>query len=34
VADMLGVAALEIGDPMAVFVLVESDDSAFHFCAV
>jgi hypothetical protein len=28
VADVLGVAALEVGDPVGVFVLVEGDDFA------
>jgi hypothetical protein len=28
VADVLGVATLEVGDPVAVFVLMEGDDFA------
>jgi hypothetical protein len=30
VADVLAVAALEMGDPVLLFVLVESDDPALH----
>lgn len=29
VANVLGMAALEVGDPVGVFVLVEGDDFAF-----
>ena len=28
--DVLPVAAFQIGDPIAVFVLVETDDALFH----
>ncbi|HVY94420.1 MAG TPA: hypothetical protein VHA14_16780 [Bryobacteraceae bacterium] len=34
VADVLGVAAFEIGNPVSIFVLVEGDDAAFHQLAV
>lgn len=34
VANMLRVTAFQVGNPVSVFVLVESNDSAFHQFAV